>query len=590
VFARPGPYIYAEWRNQGVPDHAAPLNKSDPTYRKKATGWIEAVCAALRPHLASRNGPVFLVQADNESDPAIHVHGESLGLGVTPGPFQVWLRQRYKEVDTLNVAWGTHLSAFEEARAVVVDGIPGTRRAFLDACDFRYHLAADHADFAVRTLRASGIDCPVCLNTWPGHDAQDWWTFSHLADLHGIDPYPANLYRGYAGEHRYHAERFRYLRSLAGPSFIVEFGSGVWRGQETVTGTFDPDHYRLAALTALAGGVTGWNWYMLADRDQWLMAPVTPDGRLKDDLGAVFSAMARILRDLDPASRRVSTSFAAVWSPRHSQTAEIGEGRNRDEVRIALHDLGVAHDFVDVDRDRDERPRVLLYTGPAWLSRAGQEGLLDHVEGGGTLVFHRTLPLLDEDLTPLNLLDLPVPDGTGHPGERRIRVNIGETWVLAAGPTLRYRAPPGRPVQAYEASPDTGEEDSILHLPAGVRPFVTGSHWIRDKGRILILGCAPTPTSILHLLEDLDASPPCFPLTPGIRAALLEGPEAPALILVNPGDEAVSGTIRLNATGLPDGVRELLDLESREREKVTIQGGELTIRIPGRGGRVVLLL
>jgi len=590
IFARPGPYIYAEWRNQGVPDHAARLPKSDPAFREKASRWLRDASALLRPLLATRGGPVFLVQADNESDPAIHVHGEALGLGESPGRFQAWLADRYGDVDALNRAWGTRLGHFDEARAVLVDRVPGRRRAFLDACDFRYHLAADHAAFAVGRLREAGIDVPIVLNTWPGHDAQDWWTFSALADVHGIDPYPANLYRGYEGEHRYHRERFRYQRALGKLPFIAEFGSGVWRGHEKVTGVFDPEHYRLAAFTAFAGGTAGWNWYMLVNRDNWLMAPVQSTGWVRPDLGPVFRTLARVARRLDPAGRSVAASFGAAWSSRHHQLAEIGEGRNRDEVLIALDALGLEFDFVDIDRDREARPPVLFYAGPEWLARSGQEGLVRYVRRGGVLVFHRSLPLLDEDRTPLNLLDLPTPDGTGHPAERRVALKIGGVWVEAAGPALRFRAPPGAPVEAREVPPPVGENERLQYAGVGAVPFHAGVRLDRGAGRIVVLGAAPTRESLLAVLEDIGAAPPCRPLSPGVIAALLHGPDFPALVVINPGDEAVMARIRLQDPGLPDGAYRMIDLETDDQEPATLTAGVTTIGIPRRGGRVVLLV
>jgi glycosyl hydrolase family 35 len=591
VFARPGPYIYAEWRNQGVPDHVACLPKNHPDYRRKARIWIRNTAAVLRPHLATRGGPVILVQADNESDPAIHVHGEALGLGSTSGPFQAWLRERYGgDVQTLNATWDTNLVDFQEARATLVDGVPGRRQAFLDACDYRYHLAEDHAAFALEALREEGIDVPLVLNTWPGHDAQDWWAFAHRADLHGIDPYPANLYRGNPGELRYHRERFRYQRALGRLPFIAEFGAGVWKGHERVTGVFEPAHYRLVALTALAENTAGWNWYMLVNRDRWVMAPVQPSGLVRPDLGPVFQAMARVHRLLDPACRMLATSFAAVWSSRHAQVAEIGGGRNQDEVLVALDRFGAAFDFLDVARDRTTTPRVLFYTGPWWLSRKGQEGLLAYLERGGTLVFHRTWPLLDEDLTPLNLLDLPTPDGSGHPAEQAVAVEIDGHRVTTPGPTLRFRNPPGEPILAREVTADVPAADQLAYGMVGQTPIPIGFRLERNPGRVLVLGCAPSAPLLESILTSLNATPPCRPLTPGLFASLLHGPNFPALVVVNPGDEPRTARLQLSDPDLSDGRYLLLDVEQHnEAEAALIEEGVLSMVIPGRGGRALLL-
>ena len=48
VLFRPGPYIYAEVRNLGVPDRAAPYHRLHPGFLKMARAYMEAVTEAAR--------------------------------------------------------------------------------------------------------------------------------------------------------------------------------------------------------------------------------------------------------------------------------------------------------------------------------------------------------------------------------------------------------------------------------------------------------------------------------------------------------------------------------------------------------------
>jgi beta-galactosidase len=71
VLLRPGPYICAEWEGGGLPswllaDEDIALRSRDPRYLKAVDGYLEALMAAVGPHLATRGGPVIAVQLENE--------------------------------------------------------------------------------------------------------------------------------------------------------------------------------------------------------------------------------------------------------------------------------------------------------------------------------------------------------------------------------------------------------------------------------------------------------------------------------------------------------------------------------------------
>ena len=118
IILRPGPYIYSEWRNNGVPDDAARLHRLDPAFQQRAQPYMQAVVDAAQPYLATRGGRIILWQADNEIDPWLPWYTEQLGLGQKSGPYQDFLRQRYGDVNRLNEAWGSAYTSIEDVRAV----------------------------------------------------------------------------------------------------------------------------------------------------------------------------------------------------------------------------------------------------------------------------------------------------------------------------------------------------------------------------------------------------------------------------------------------------------------------------------------
>lgn len=528
VFIRPGPYIYAEWHNMGLPDHAVPYHKLHPEFQRKAAQWIQAVMNEIRPRLGTL---ITVVQADNEIDPMIHFYGEDLG-------FARWLRERYGAIDRLNAAWGTKYTSFDEPIPTLAPFQESPR--FLDGCRYQYDLANQYAKWVVAEYRKYAGDVPVLLNTWPGVNAQNWRDFADQADLYGIDPYPTNECRN---DFRYFRERLRLLRAITKFPCLTEFGSGIWHGMPNRD--YTPDHYRLTAMTALAGGVKGWNWYMLVDRDNWTGSPINERGVIRPELGDAFrfavSAFKKF-RDAPPPE----TSCAVTWSWRYHQIAQMRKQDVDDPLPAVLHDMGIEYDFVDVDHDF-EAPRLLFVCGEI----EQPERLWKYVEEGGNLVtFQRLLPGMVE------------PDGTSHPFAERLEVllppsvpeagrmpapqSVGRTPApQAAGgtpgpqeafvsnrPVFHYRQVPGAPVTARQL-PWRIDEDQrrFMELAVG-RTYTTGYHQKHGQGTITVVGCAPCREAILAIHRFFHLDIPVLPLTPGVHA----GKRGDHIIVLNPGE------------------------------------------------------
>ncbi|HOW70339.1 MAG TPA: beta-galactosidase [Phycisphaerae bacterium] len=495
LIARPGPYVYSEWRNLGIPDHAVPYHKHHPEFRRKAAHWIAAVMAEIRPYLGQ---PIVCVQADNEIDPLPHFYGEDMG-------FADWLKRHYPSVEALNRAWDSSYASFAEAIPTLTPFIEDQR--LKDSCQYRYDLATDYARWAVAEYRKNGCTVPILLNTWPGVDAQHWRDLADLCDLYGIDPYPSNECRE---DYRYFKDRIRLLRSVTDFPYLAEFGSGIWHGMPNRE--YSPDHYRLTALTALAGGVRGWNWYMLADRDNWYRSPINERGVARPELAPAFTQAVNWFRQLEDTPPP-ETSFAVTWSWHYHQIAQLRKKDPDDPLFAVLHDMGIEYDYVDVDRD---------FTPPKLLLAAGRldqpERLWHYVQNGGNLVLFQQL-----------IEGCPRPDGTSHPGASHLEVSLG---FVTRQPVFNYREVPGAAIVARQL-PVITDEDQRRHweLATG-RTYLTGYWATRGKGKIIVLGCAPSRDAILAVLRFLDINLPVLPLTPGVHAAR----RGKKLIVVNPGE------------------------------------------------------
>ncbi len=584
IVLRPGPYIYAEWRNNGVPDHAARYHRLDPAYLALAERYMAAVTAAARPYLATQGGRIILWQADNEIDPWPQHFSEPLGLGGGNGPFQTYLQERYGDIAALNAAWDSHYRLFDEARAVTTD-------AWADdpACQARYHdyRAFLHgyvnraAAWAVETYRRLGVDVPLLLNTYSGTGVQRWADLEAIGSLAGPDIYPSREFALRPQEHRHFLEAVRYTRTYSKLPFIPEFQAGIWHDWLAEVGALPPNHYRLAALSALLAGAAGWNWYMLANRDNWTQSPINEWGRTRPDLFAAFRQIVDVYRAVDPPRLVKQTGLAVTFDPLQRATERPGRA-----LLHSLYEADIDYDFWDVSRGVTDRP-LALYAGGSWLAAEGQRRLVEYIEDGGHLICVGAYPRYDEHLRPLNLLEIPAPDGivSGPAASLRLALLDGDP---VESPWLgHYAAAPGEPITA-ERLPhiDLPSQELALQfsLPAGTR-YTAGYSQARGRGRLTVLHVQPAPGLLLALLRRAGVTLPCRSLTPGVSTAVFRRDREAILIAVNAGDEDKAAEIALQPGLLANG-RYLIEnlLTGRQSALDIPAAGPLTVALPRKDG------
>lgn len=588
---RPGPYFYGEWRNAGVPDRAARVPRTSPEFRALAEEYLRAVVPVIAPYFATRGGPIVLLQADNEPDPWHHIWEAQLGFGETPGQFQEFLRARYDgDLTALNAAWETDLADFALARAVTTATL--RTRAYLnrtlDFVRFRHWGTRDIVRWTVETYRALGVDIPIYVNTYTIFDIQNWRELEELCDLAAPDAYPTQAF-GAPDEHWKFLDINRYPRSYSSLPCIPELQAGIWDGGQYAVGVLTPNHYRLVALSALLVGIVGWDWYMLASRENWLMSPVNELGAVRPDLWEVFADLVRVYRELDPPSLEKQVHAAVTVDP-VERTARLGSG---ERLRRALYEADLDYDPFDVATGRLARP-LLFYGGGDWLSAEGQQRLVEYVEQGGTLVFLQETPTLDERLNPLNLLGLPQPVSVlqaSYP--QRLSLTLGgETVTLSSGSFFIYDDVPGEPLVA-ERIPDatgSGAEMAIqVGMPVGQR-YVVGYRQALGAGSVILLGLEPTPPLLVVLHRWLGVPIPSHADLPGVVSALFRRGDALYLIAANNGDEARDATVALDPALLAGGAWSARDLFT-DAPCAVIAGDapSVVVRLPRKSGTAVEL-
>ncbi len=199
LIIRPGPYIYSEWVNMGVPDDVLPFHRLHPYFKQRAAAWLEKVAAQLLPFLATNGGNIVLLQPDNEPDTFEQVYLEQLGLGETPGMFQQFLYQTYRgDLQALNQRWDSAYHSFEEARALMVESDldESYRLRYRDFVSFRASYINEVIRYYGEQYRQLGMDIPMFANAYDITNVQDFKALEEIIGLVGIDSYPPKEFSG----------------------------------------------------------------------------------------------------------------------------------------------------------------------------------------------------------------------------------------------------------------------------------------------------------------------------------------------------------------------------------------------------------
>jgi beta-galactosidase len=537
VLIRPGPYIYSEWPNEGVPAYAHKYHRLHPKFLEYAKVYMREVTAVVKPFLATRpGGHIILLQADNEIDPWPDRFGDQYGLTGKPGLFQRFLRIKYgNRVDRLNENWGTNYRSFDEAGPFIAcmlvthRGLPlkGDRelRRNLDYIEFKYYYTLECAKWCVETYRKLGIDVPIYLNLYPFFYAHNWSDMQGVSDMVGIDLYPSNELMEDEHEQRKLIDKVRYTRTFAKVSYIAEFAAGVWHARHYESGVLTPNHYRLITLTALLGGVEGWNWYMLVNRDNWYMSPINEWGRVRDELYRVFCDLVRIYRALDPPNLEKLTEVAVTFNPlQYAARTIVQEGT----ILSSLYEADIDYELYDPTVGGIKK-RIVFYSGNQWLDGPSQERLLEYVKSGGILVAFRDFPRKDENFRSLNRIGFHDPS--------RILFEFQKTFEIR----LDSRTSTQITSSVYAFDEVRGEKITA-HMP-DFGPITIGYKKRLGKGVILHLGVEPSKDLLRAILKYFRIPIHVYSPTRDVKTALFKRGKKYYLIAVNNGMEDKSATI-----------------------------------------------
>ena len=449
---------------------------------------------------------------------------------------------------------------------------------FMDFIDFKHWYTKKAAVWTVGEYRKQGIDLPVYVNVT--YD-QDYEQMSRVLDMVGFNHYPSTDYGRSDDEHRFLLDEIRLLPMFSKLPYVVELESGMWHGDHYFKGMPHPDHYRYMMLTVLAGGAVAWSWYMLHDRDNWYMCPVSSRGTQRVEVFSLFSRFVELVKELKPEEWVNCSPSAIAYSQRH-QTAHffVPEYRDMYDTARAFYKAGVDHSFYSLSSP-GKAPKMLFYDGLEWLDKDAQETLVKYVENGGHLVVFQKFPTMDEHGKDCNLLQIPGADGIDAQSYMTTfymdyEVHLGKNDVRVALPDgiHWYHQVPGEPIYATRV-PTQDLNDSVLFEYQFIanqgreENLVVGYRENRGRGSLTVLGLAPTPELVCGLHHDLGISIPSVPTTPGIQTFLYRRDDRHFLIVLNSGKEDKGVEIVLDANEFPGDRYLALDLLDQQEKAIT---------------------
>ena len=582
VIIRPGPYIYSEWPNEGAPDYAYKYHRLHPQFHEYAKNYLTRVVKILKPFLASRaGGHIIMLQADNEIDPWPDIFGPQYGLHDKPGMFQDYLKTLYENnLDALNESWETNYHSFEEAGPFIATMLAGETglplkgdkelKRNIDYLKFKYFYSKRCAEWNVKTYRELGIDVPIYLNLYPFFYAHDWVEMQSAADMVGVDLYPSSELSEDPFEQRKFIDKIRYLKSVSTIPYIAEFAAGVWHARHYETGVLTPNHYRLITLSAMLGGVAGWNWYMLVNRDNWYMSPINEWGRVRSELYDVFKQLVTVFNAIHPPSLSDITEIAVTFNPLQYAARTLS---HNSPILVALYESDIHYELCD-PRTNNCMKDFLFYSGNQWLEAESQQNLRKYVEDGGTLIAFRDYPRKDDNFQPSSIIGFEEPKSTLFEFKRKFQIQLA----------------PGRPKIDMVSSVYRFEGDGAQKIICDFGQFGKNAiGYIKKigKGKIIHLGVEPTRELVLEILNYLKVPLASYSVTRDIKTALFKRGSAYYLIVVNNGDEDKSASIYLPAM---ESIRQKMTVKDHMTGKREICSYErrkpFTCEIPRKDGKV----
>ncbi|GAB3813633.1 beta-galactosidase [Kribbella italica] len=467
VIARPGPFVMAELKNEGLPfsvyepgvgsvgwdSTPAPTRDVDylaPAYLASVKRWYGEVMPLLASRLAPAGGPVVAVQLDNEVGMLSWVTNTPDLGDAAVDDFGAWVRSRHGAS-----AFGLNVDDVDGWRAGVRSPGAGSLALHHELSVFQRDRYARYFAFLRREAESHGVSgVPFLINlhgtgegrgrTYPIGISQLFPSYSgQPAMTSGSDHYLGDLTVENVADLYVMNAFMAAVHSADQPLTSLEFEAGLGDYGEDLSRQVPPSALALKTRLCVAQGNRLLNYYLFAgghnppldvpvgdgnDRIAFtgerhgFTAPVDPEGQFNPSYPVLASTLADVrsfgdvLADSDEEFDDVVLGFVPDHylteychpgdDVRRDQVANLERFRGmgpRDVLARSLLLAGFSFPAVNLQSDFTIS-QVLCLASTPWLSAEVQQRLADHVHAGGRLLLVGALPTQTPEGTPCTVL------------------------------------------------------------------------------------------------------------------------------------------------------------------------------------------
>ena len=443
VILKIGPYIGAEWKNNGYPDFV--LENQDllakdpqgnvvsiselkefpkialpsfghPSFKNHYKRYINALNEVLK-HYIYPKGPVIILQL-----------GRKTGLGFFADPFLLdynsyiiqsrypaFLKEKYREIKKLKSAYQVKSKNFDEIQPPKENEIrkPSELLRFLDWIDFKRGLISSYL-LNLKEIIASSQVSPLFFTDifWEDDLASSEWPSLREESLFaGVE---VNWFKDYA-EYSWH------LRSFAGSAsfpWAIEFRNGAPALNPQEKRKYLPlgtQELKFMLVTSLAFGIKGFNHTMFVERSHWYGSPLAEEGTIQEgyELIKIFNLLQeRInLKSLENLSQISLLNYDPYLylSLVKNQTlfSYLSSLVRMTHLGLSQSLRGLKYDYLISDLEQEkrlEKCKVLFIPVAEFMDTKAQTFLLEEVKRGKSLVLYGLLPRFDRELKKCEIL------------------------------------------------------------------------------------------------------------------------------------------------------------------------------------------
>lgn len=492
VVCRPGPYQYSELKYDGLPGwlcenyqeilardihgnifRGSSVSYLHPVFLEKVKKWFDVVNPILAKYMVAKEGPVAMVQIDNELMGIHEWYGgfdynrDTMGFGTESGRYPVFLKNRYSNVESLNLAYGTSYGQFNEVYPWKDGNAKKSNetRRIKDYQDFYFQTISEYIYLLYKWMREAGIDCQIVHNSanpymnsyfleavkLMGKDfllgSDHYYNLNQDWNQNNPTPqYAINVY--YSNE---------MLRLMGYPPTIFELPGGSLSDWPPIT----KEDLLCCYMTNMALGMKGSNYYIFTGGPN-------PEGASHHGDLYDYNASIGALGDIRPTyeSQMIFGKFLEenAWLAGSDHMADFHIGLDWEQSRSSHYwngkrGMGFSNsdawkflrkglmttafcasyscNLLDLSNPivMEELDKPLVVATSACMSEMIQNNLVEFVKRGGKLILSPVIPQLDENFNPCTILsDYLMAGGSGRFEKTSPVISVGDVHnILMTG-------------------------------------------------------------------------------------------------------------------------------------------------------------